>query len=82
MCLVVEGSISINERTSVILTLASSTTDTGTDNNVSLLGFVSETMGLVSARRTIARQHVGALTVFPGANTHQETKGIRLLVTP
>jgi hypothetical protein len=70
------------DHTTVNLTLASSTTDTGTDNHVSLLGLVPQTVGLVGSGRTVETQNVGALTVFPASNTRQETHGVTLLVTP
>jgi len=68
--------------TSVVLSLTSSTSDTGTDDNVSLLGLVTETVGLVGTGRAVAGKDVGSLTVFPSADTHQESEGIRLLVSP
>ena len=70
------------DHTTVNLTLASSTTDTGTDYNVSLLGLVAQTVGLVGTGGTVEGQNVRALTVFPGTNTSQETHGVTLLVTP
>jgi hypothetical protein len=66
----------------VALTLTSTTTDSGTHDNVSLLGLVTKTMGLIGTRRAVARKDVGALAVFPSADTHQESEGITLLVTP
>ena len=68
--------------TTMILTLASSASDSGTDNRVSLLGLVTKTVGLVSSGRSVETQNVGALTVFPSADTAQESQSIRLLVTP
>ena len=68
------------DHTTVILTLASSTTNTGTDNDVSLFGLVSETVSLIGTGRTVACQNVWALTVFPSTHTEQESESIRLLV--
>lgn len=70
------------DHTTVILSLTSSTANTGTDDNVSLLGFVSKTVGLFGTGRTVACQDVGSLTVFPSSNTRQESEGVRLLVAP
>jgi len=70
------------DHTTVILSLASSTSDTGTDNNESLLGLVSQTVSLLGTGRSVACQNVGTLTVFPSTDTHQESEGIRLLVAP
>ena len=66
----------------MVLTLTATTTDSGTHNNVSLLGLVSQAVGLVGTRRAVACQDVGALTVFPSTDAHQESEGVRLLVTP
>jgi hypothetical protein len=70
------------DHTTMALTLASTTTDSGTHNHVSLLGLVTQTMGLVRTGRAVASKDIGALTVFPSADTHQESEGITLLVTP
>jgi len=70
------------DHTTVILTLASSTSDSGSHNNISLLGLVTETVGLIGTGGSVAGVDVGALTVLPSADTHQESEGIRLLVTP
>jgi hypothetical protein len=66
----------------VVLSLASSSSDTGSDNNVSLLGLVAEAVGLVGSGGAVAPVNVVALAVFPGADAEQESEGIRLLVTP
>ena len=68
--------------TTMVLTLAASTADTTTDNDVSLLGLVTETVGLVGTGRAVATGNVVALTVLPSADAHQETEGVTLLVTP
>ena len=68
--------------TSVILTLASSTSDSSTDDNISLLGLEPKTVSLVGSGRAVKRNNVGALAVFPGADAQQESEGIRLLVAP
>ncbi len=70
------------DHTTVVLSLSSSTTDTGTDDNVSLLGFVTEAVSLVGTGGAVDSDNVVALTVFPSADTQQESEGIRLLVTP
>jgi hypothetical protein len=66
----------------MILALAASTPDTGTDNHVSLLGLVAKPMGLLGSGGTVARQNVGALAVFPSTNSQQKSEGIGLLVAP
>ena len=68
--------------TTVVLTLASSTTDSDANDNISLLRLVSETMRLFSSGRSVASSHLGALTVLPGTDAHQESESIRLLVAP
>ena len=68
--------------TTMVLSLASSTSDSGADNHVSLLGLVTEAVGLVGTGGAVAGEDVGSLTVFPSADTGQESEGIRLLVTP
>jgi len=70
------------DHTTMVLSLTSSAADTGTDNNVSLLGLVTEAMGLIGTGGAVASQDVGSLAVFPSTDTHQESEGIRLLVTP
>jgi hypothetical protein len=70
------------DHTTMILTLASSTANSSADNNVSLLGLVTKAVGLFGSSRSVAGKDVGALTVFPGANTKQKSKGVRLLVAP
>jgi hypothetical protein len=66
----------------VILTLASSTSDTSTDNDITLLGLETKTVGFVSSRGTVQGHNVGALAVLPSADTQQESESIRLLVAP
>ena len=70
------------DHTTVVLTLASSAADTATDNDVTGLGLVTQTMSLVGTGRTVATGNLGTLTVFPSTHTHQKTKSITLLVTP
>jgi hypothetical protein len=68
--------------TTVNLTLASSTTYSDTNNYISLLSLVSKTVSLIGTAGLGAAYHLGALTVFPCADTEKETEGITLLVTP
>ncbi len=68
--------------TTVILTLTSSTTDTYANNDISLLGLVTKTVGLVGTGRAVAANHLWSLTVLPSANAKKETEGVTLLVTP
>jgi len=68
--------------TTVVRALASSTTDSDTDNNVSLLGLVSKTVSLLGTGRAVHTGDLGALTVLPSTDTKEETDSITLLVTP
>ena len=68
--------------TTVVGALASSTANTTTDDDISLLGLVAETMGLVGTGGAVDASDCGALTVLPGADTKEEAKGVTLLVTP
>jgi len=70
------------DHTTVILTLAASTTNSDANYNISLLRLVSETVGLVRTGGLVAAYHLGALTVFPCADAEEETEGVSLLVTP
>jgi len=70
------------DHTTVILTLASSTTDSDAYNYVTLLSLVTKTVSLLGTGGLAATDHLGALTVLPRANTKKETKGVTLLVTP
>ena len=51
------------------LLLAASTTDTNTENDNSLLGFVSQTAGLIRAAGAAGTVNNVQLTIFPGTNT-------------
>jgi hypothetical protein len=68
--------------TTVVGALTSSTADTASNYDVTLLGLVTETVSLIGTSGTVDAGDFGALTVFPGADTKKETKGITLLVTP
>ena len=70
------------DHTAVVGALAASTADTAADDDVSLLGLVAETVGLVGTGGTVHAGDLGALTVLPGADAEEETEGITLLVTP
>jgi len=70
------------DHTTVVRPLTSSTADTATDDDISLLGFVTKTVGLVGTRRAVDFGDFRALTVLPSTDTEEETKGVTLLVTP
>jgi hypothetical protein len=70
------------DHTTVVRTLTSSTTDSATNDNVSLLGLVSKTVGLVGTSGAVDAGDLGALTVLPSTDTKEETEGVTLLVTP
>lgn len=53
--------------TTMVLSFTSTTTDTHTNNNVTLLRLVSQAVCLVRPCGTIAGDNVGTLTVFPSA---------------
>lgn len=65
------------DHSAMVLTLASSTTDTSTDNNISLLGLVSQAMSFVRTTGSIARKNVGALTILPCAPVDEEEETVR-----
>jgi len=68
--------------TTVILTFAATAADGTTNDDVSLLGLVTETVGLVRAGGTRELGDAVALTVLPGADAKEEAEGVTLLVTP
>ena len=68
--------------TTMVGALTSSTANTATNDNVSLLGLVAKTMSLVGTGGAVDASDCGALTVFPGADTKEEAEGVTLLVTP
>ena len=68
--------------TTVVRTLASSTADTATNDDISLLSLVTKTMGLIGTGGAVDTGDLCALTVFPSTDTKEETKGVTLLVTP
>jgi hypothetical protein len=70
------------DHTTMVGPLASSTTDSATNDNIPLLGLVTKTMGLVSTGRAVDTGDLRALTVLPGTDTEEETEGVTLLVTP
>jgi len=70
------------DHTTVVGTLASTTTDTTSNNDISLLGLVAKTMGLVSTGGAVDAGDFRTLTVLPGADAKEETEGVTLLVTP
>jgi hypothetical protein len=68
--------------TAMILTLATTATDTTTDNHKARLGFETQTVGLIRTSGLVDAGDLVALTIFPSADAKEETKGVRLLVTP
>ncbi len=62
------------------LALTTTTSDTDAIDDETLLGLVSETTGLVDARRTAGTMDDVELTVFPATDTEDEAKDIRLLL--
>jgi hypothetical protein len=70
------------DHTAVVGALASSATDAAANDDVALLGFVAETVGLVGTGGAVDAGDLGALAVFPGADAEEEAEGVTLLVTP
>jgi len=66
----------------VVGALPPSTAHATPHNDVSLLGLVSESMGLVGTSGTMDAGDLGALAVLPCANSEEEAEGVTLLVTP
>lgn len=62
--------------------LAATATDGDTHDDVTLLGLVAETAGLVDTRGAGEAVDHGQLAVLPGAHTQEETQHIRLLSLP
>lgn len=70
------------DHTTVVGALAPTASDSAADHDVSLLGLVAKTVGLVSTRRLVDTCDLGALTVLPSANSEEEADRIGLLVAP
>merc|ERR1719223_1994 len=70
------------DHTTVVGALTSSATDSTSDNDVSLLGLVTETVSLIDTSRLSNTSDFRALTVLPSADAEEETEGVTLLVTP
>ena len=68
--------------TTMIGTLASTTTDATSDNDVTLFGLVAKTVGLVGTSGAVDAGDFWTLAVFPRADAKEETEGVTLLVTP
>lgn len=62
--------------------LATSTADTDTVYNVSLLGLEPKATSLVWAGRTVQAHDAWELTVLPASHTQQEAEHITLLLLP
>jgi hypothetical protein len=63
------------------LLFASSSPDTDSVDNVSLLGTVSKTMCLVRTCGLCCTNNGGELSIFPATKTEQETESVRLLLS-
>jgi hypothetical protein len=61
---------------------AATSAHSDTEDHESLLGLVSELVGLVSSGRSVDTDHLLVLTVFPGSHTKQEAHDITLLLSP
>lgn len=65
-----------------VLPLAATTPDGGADDDVSLLGLVTEAVGLVGTGGPVAAGELVALAVLPGADAHEEAEHVTLLLPP
>ena len=63
-------------------TLTSSTSDADSVDNVTLRSLVTELSGLIGSGRSLALVDDGELSVFPGADSEDETEEIGLLSLP
>jgi len=70
------------DHTTVVGALPPSAAHAASHNDVSLLGLVSEAMGLVGTGWAIHARDLGALAVLPRANAEEEPECVALLVTP
>lgn len=68
--------------TTVVGALASSAADTASDDDISLLGLVAKTVGLVGTGGAVDAGDLGTLTILPRTDAKEETEGVALLVTP
>jgi len=64
------------------VTLAATTTDADTVDDVSLLRLVTNSSRFLRARRSLALLDDGKLTELPGAHTHDEADDFALLLSP
>jgi len=62
--------------------LAATSSDLDSVDNVTLLGLVAETVGFVNAGRTGGTVNGGQLTVFPGSHTEDKSHHISLFLSP
>ena len=62
--------------------LTSTSADTGSVDDVTLLGFVSETAGLVRSTRARALVGDGKLSELPGSDSENESHNVSLLLSP
>jgi len=65
-----------------VLPLAASPADSDADDDVSLLGLVTEAVGLVGTGGLGNTGDLVGLTVLPGADAHKETQNVTLLLPP
>ena len=65
-----------------IRSLASTTTDSNTVNNVTLLSLHAQSASLVGTSGVSNTADLGELTIFPSTNTKEVTHGIALLLSP
>ena len=65
-----------------IRSLASSTADSNTVNNVTLLGLHSQSASLVGASGVSNAADLRKLAILPGTNSEHVTHGIALLLSP
>ena len=64
------------------VSLAATSADADTVNDVALLGLEANTAGLLGTRGSLALVDDGKLTVFPSAHTHDKADDFTLLLSP
>mmetsp|Transcript_43771 Transcript_43771/g.85912 ORF Transcript_43771/g.85912 Transcript_43771/m.85912 type:complete len:86 (+) Transcript_43771:481-738(+) len=70
------------DHTTRVLTFTSSTTDTTSHDNISLLGFETKTASLFGSGRTDATGNLRMLAILPSTDTEEKANNITLFVTP
>lgn len=62
--------------------LSSSSSDSNSVDNITILGLVAESSGFVGPGGVVDSSNDGKLSVFPSSDSHDESHEIRLLLSP